>query len=126
MKFSELYPNDWLKADDLDGQDVTLVIKDLQLEELGANNERKPVAYFQGTDKKMAVNVTNGKTVKSLYGGDSDGWIGKAITLFPAEVSFGADTVMGIRIRPQVPEQAPSPVPDQAGAQPEAPPNWLE
>lgn len=95
-------------AFDLDGRDVTLTIEKVFAGEVQGEKGRKskkPVIKFVGKDKKLAVNKTNGKTIAQLYGTDTDGWLGKAITLYPTTTDFGGDTVECIRVRPQRPEQ---------------------
>jgi len=96
-----------LYAFDLDGRDVTLQIEKVVAGELAGEKGRKtkkPMISFVGARKKLAINKTNGKTIASLYGNDTDGWTGRWITIFPTTTDFGGETVECIRVRPQVPQ----------------------
>ncbi len=103
MKLSELYPSRYLKSDDLDGKEKTLTIKNIRMEEMGQEKEEKPVVSFSNTDKELVLNKTNGLVVASLYGEDTDAWIGKHITIYPTRVPFGGKLVDSIRVRERVP-----------------------
>ena len=43
--------------------------------------------------------LPNGNTIERSYGSDTDGWIGKEITLFVAPVQFQGKMVNGLRVR---------------------------
>ena len=60
---------------------------------------------FAETDKKLAVNKTNMRTIMSLYGPKVGNWGGKKLTLYPATTKFGPETVECIRIRPVAPQE---------------------
>ena len=107
MKISQLVPSKYVKAADLNGKTVTLIIAKLVLEELGhgAEKERKAVLYFQKATKGLVLNRTNAMTIASLYGDESDEWAGKRISIYPTRIrAFGAmqDT---IRVREEIPAQ---------------------
>ena len=59
MKFSQMFPSKYLRADDLNGATVTATIAKIELEEI-ADDEVKPVLSFQGREKKLVLNKTNG------------------------------------------------------------------
>ena len=44
------------------------------------------------------MNVTNWNTLIELFGPDTDDWIGKTITIYPAEVAFKGRMTMALRI----------------------------
>lgn len=106
MKISDAFPSKYLKADDLDG-DVVVYITKAEMEQLGQGKdaEDKIILYFKGMDKGLAVNKTNAGTIAKLYGDDTDGWVGKPITLFATEVEFKGDMVMAIRVRLKAPSE---------------------
>lgn len=123
MDYELLFPSKYLKAVDLDGRDCTVMIERVVIDELvrrGGSREKKGVMHLKGTEKMVVLNRTNAETIVKLYGRDTSGWIGKRITLYPARVTFGRDTVDAIRVREQVPrkkgEQAPPPEPPAAAA----------
>ncbi len=100
MKTSEAYPGNFLKAADLNGQNVTVTIQAVTLEELGQGRdaESKLILAFAGKDKKLICNKTNCRTIEKLYGDETDEWIGKKITIGPREVEFQGDMVWAIRV----------------------------
>jgi hypothetical protein len=107
VNINDLYPSKWLKAEaDLEDGDLTLTIASVKLDEVGGagNSKRKPVVYFEETDKGLVLNKTNAGTVQGLYGGDTDNWIGKQITLFATEVDFQGKQVLSIRVRTRKPK----------------------
>lgn len=84
--WKSLMDRDFIYAFDLQGKDVTVVVTKVTGGTLvgeGGRKSKKPVAYFEGKEKGLALNSTNCKTIASMYGNDTDGWIGKKITLFP-------------------------------------------
>ena len=103
---------DYLFAFDLQGRDVTVTIDRVEAGTItgeAGRKSKKPLVTFRGRDgqpskKKLALNKTNGKTIAQLYGTDTAGWVGKAITIYPTTTTFGNDTVECIRVRPQAPK----------------------
>lgn len=103
----ELFPSRWLGASDLQGQDYTLVVRRVTIEELKQGSKTdataKPVVWFNDVQKGMVLNKTNAVVIARLYGDDTDGWAGKPVTLYPArERAFGQDWDV-IRVRPSKP-----------------------
>ena len=92
---------------DLQGRDVTVVIaKVTQGKVMGTDGkaQKKPVAYFKGKEKGLALNITNVRTIGAIYGTfEAEKWVGKAITLFPTTTSMAGRTVECIRVRPSKP-----------------------
>lgn len=106
--WKSLMDRNYLFSFDLQGRDVTLTIEKVVGGELvseGGRKSKKPLVYFkEGKEKRpLAMNVTNCKTVASLYGNDVADWIGKRVTLFPTQTQKGNETVDCIRIRPTIP-----------------------
>ncbi len=105
MKMSLMFPSDFVKADDLNGKDVTKKIKAVTMDELtmaGGRKETRPVVRFSDAEKKLVLNKTNAITISKMYGNETDEWIGKQITMYPTETQFGSETVDCIRIRKEV------------------------
>ncbi len=97
---------DFIFAFDLAGKDVDVEIAKVNAGELvstGGRKTKKPVAFFKGKEKGLALNSTNCKTIASLYGNDTTNWIGKRITLYPTTTQMGGETVECIRVRPRAP-----------------------
>ena len=123
MKVSEVFQSDYLKANDLNGQSVTVTIATTEMSDFKAGKDEEPkiILSFRGAKKKFVCNKTNAGTIVGLYGDDMDNWIGKPITLVPREVNFQGKMVMAIRVSLIKPGQA-QPAPKQAApVQPPAP-----
>ena len=110
MHYKKMFDDkEHLYAFDLDGREVTVQIERCIAGEIAGEKGRKskkPILKFVGKEKKLAVNKTNGKTIASLYGTDTDNWAGQWITIYPTTTDFGGETVDCIRVRPQVPKRA--------------------
>lgn len=100
MKASDIYPSTFLKHTDVPTNGVTVVIAKAEMSELGQgeDKETKLVLSFADTDKQLVVNKTNLKTIVKLHGDDTDGWIGKPITLVKREVDFAGEATLAIRV----------------------------
>lgn len=97
-----------------EGQDLTVVIDFVQLQEItgtGGKKEDCTVAHLQG-EKPMILNVTNSKSIAKLYGPFIEDWAGKRITLFASTTRLAGETVECLRIRPKVAERIAKPVSD--------------
>lgn len=101
MKFSEMFPSNYLSQDDL-AEPKTLTIAGVSMEELrrpGGGKAIKPVLYFKG-GKPLVLNKTNGGVLAKAFGRETDAWAGKAIeAYFDATVKMGGDVVGGVRLR---------------------------
>lgn len=114
-----------LGAWDLVGQDgktprdYTLKIagvKSAKLKTRGdSEGKRKCVITFERAHKKMVCNTTNAEVIESLYGWDTDGWVGKLVTLYQADVRSpkGRGTVKGICVRNKRPAGQPEEIIDR-------------
>jgi len=107
MDVRSLFDKAYLYAYDLQGRDVTVTIAKVTggtLVGTGGKSNKKPVLFFNGTKKGLALNITNARSIAAMYGGfDDKQWIGKRITLYPTTTQFGSQTVECIRIRPSIP-----------------------
>ena len=91
-----------------DGKDVTVTMREVKGGEVGhgKNKTKKPILHFNGFDKGLAINATNGKLIAAMYGNDTRKWVGQRITLYPTTTTFGGETVECIRVRNRVPPAA--------------------
>lgn len=104
--FRTMYDKEFVFAYDLEGKDVTVTIERVVVGELvgtSGKKAKKPVVYFRGSQKGLALCITNGRTIAALYGNKTEDWVGKRITMFPTHTQFGGQTVECIRVRPSVP-----------------------
>lgn len=113
MLYRLLYPGNFLATEDLQGRDVTLHISRLVHEELATERgkERKWVLYFAELEEKhrkdpatpnrrLVLNKTCVKALAKLYGGETNDWISKPVTLFPTTCdAFGKKNTPCIRIK---------------------------
>lgn len=113
---------DWLFAFDLQGKDVTLTIDKVEAGQVtgtGGKKSKKPVVHFrEGQNKKpLALAVTNCKAIATLYGNETEDWVGKRITLYPTTTTFGGEVVECIRVRPvKPPDKGARPAEREPGA----------
>jgi hypothetical protein len=102
MKRSEAFPTKYLSKDDIQ-QPTAGVIAHVANETLGQGQDQevKPVISFTGDNlKPMVCNGTNWDILESLYGDDSDNWIGKRVEIWvDPNVMFGGKRTGGLRFR---------------------------
>jgi hypothetical protein len=113
MDINAAFSSKYLKASDLQGRDVTVKMGRVEQEKVG--DDMKLVIYFQGKERGMILNRTNANAIADAYGGETEDWYGKAITLFEQMVDFQGKRVPGLRIR--APRQAPRPAPQRQMAE---------
>ena len=98
---------------DVKTREPTVVISDVKMETLG--DDQKMVIYFEKASKGMVLNKTNATMIASLYGPETEDWIGKAIKLVSAWVDFSGRQVEAVRVRP--PDRATKIAPNAAARQ---------
>lgn len=111
MRLSEAFPSKYFSATDLDGENLAVVISQIEMEDFEDNKtgkkSRKPVLYFQHHKKGLALNVTNARKIADVYGDEMDDWVGREIILFPAMVDSFGETKEAIRVRAPQPKDRP-------------------
>jgi hypothetical protein len=110
--YRTMFDSEFLYAFHLAGREITLKISKVKGGEIkgeGGRKAKKPIVYFEGKEKGMALNKTNGKTIAELYGTNTDKWIGQLITIYPTTTQFGGREVDCIRVRPQIPRGKANP-----------------
>lgn len=97
-----------MTAEDLDGQDRTFTITNVDQIELGKEKkEMKLLVSLRGEKKGFVCNKTNAKKIAEITGcHDTDDWNGKTIKLGPREVQFGEDLVWSIRVISPPPQRS--------------------
>lgn len=98
MNINDAFPSNYLKASDLKGDEFKLTISKIVKEPL-QDGTLKPVLYFQKAEKGLIVNKTNGLTIASYYGPETDGWVGKELILYSVKVPFQGQLTDAIRVR---------------------------
>lgn len=108
MDINAAFPSTYLKAADLQGRNVPVIIEYVEMEDIGGDH--KPVIHFKGKERGLVLNKTNASTIAQMHGSDTDGWAGKSITLFASQTDFQGRSVPCIRVR--LHQQQPKPVSD--------------
>ena len=123
MNVNDIYGGNFVKAEHLHGQDATVQVSAVTVEEVGDDGEKKKqvVLAFAGMDKRLGCNATNATTIAAMYGDEIEAWIGQSVTLFPTTCQFGAKTVACIRVRPMPPQGVAQVASQQAVAVPAGP-----
>ena len=100
MNINDAFPGQYLKAADLKGRNVRLIMREVVVEDLGSGEqrERKPVLYFEKTDRGFVLNKTNAMYIADMYGPETTAWAGKPIVLYPTKVEFSGRLVDTIRV----------------------------
>lgn len=102
MNAELLHQSDYIKAVDFGGKDVTVEIQEVNLEVLedtkGVKKKKGTISLVRPADKKWVLNVTNLRCLIAMFGKETDDWIGKRVTLFPAP-NDKSESGFAIRIR---------------------------
>jgi hypothetical protein len=111
MKMSEEFPSKYLKAADLGGREVKVIMANVEREKIG--DDTKPVLYFKGKEKGVVLNKTNGNTIADAYGDESEDWFDQPLILFSVMVDFQGKVGPAIRCRvPTAKDNKPARRPD--------------
>lgn len=116
MELSSVFGGDSLKAADLQGQEHSVVIADVQMKQF--DNGNKLVISFQGRKKALICNKTNANRIAYAYGSNTDHWVGKEVILYPDLVDFQGKPVEAIRVKPPMARAAPRDVAPPMGNAP--------
>lgn len=103
MNVNESFPSKYLKASDLKGARVRVMISKVVEEEVG--DGKKPVVYFAGKQKGLVANKTNAMIIASAYGPETDAWEGAEIDLYPGKTQFNGQMVDCLKV--EVPARVP-------------------
>lgn len=94
---SEEFPSKWLKASDLGGREVKVIMANVEREKIG--DDTKPVLYFKGKEKGVVLNKTNANVVSDFYGDDTEDWFDQPVILYTVTTEFQGKATPGLRIR---------------------------
>ena len=93
----DVFPSKYISSADVDGREISLVVQDVQMEDL-ADGEQKAVLYFTKGKKGMILNVTNWNVLEEEYGTDTDSWIGQPVVLCVERTTFKGKPTKGLRL----------------------------
>jgi hypothetical protein len=93
MNINKLFKSNYLRAADIESDNLTVTIEEVREEIIGQDKDSKPVVYFKGILPGLVLNKTNANTITEVLGTpETDEWIGRQITLYPAEVEYQRQT----------------------------------
>lgn len=110
MDINSLFPSNFLKAADLEGQARRVTIASCAPELLG-QGETKPVLRFAGIPRGLVLNRTNAAVLAAAFGTETTAWAGQPVELYPDMTMFQGRATPCIRVR-----TAGAAVPFAAGA----------
>ena len=97
---NDAFPSHYLKAADLKGRSIVVIIDRVEFEAVGQSKEMKPVLYFVGKEKGVVLNKTNANKIMQLTESPvTEEWKGHAILLYPTETSYQGEMVDCIRVK---------------------------
>jgi hypothetical protein len=104
MDFDALFPGRFLKAGLLKGQDWTLTIRSVYLEHMEKDDggtEQKGIISLAETPREWVANKTNCTAIMQMFGRDTEGWVGKRVTIYPT--TFKGEPCIRVRGSPDIP-----------------------
>lgn len=97
MNIDDAFGNN-LKAEDVQGREFHVVISGFEMQEMN-DGKIKPVLQFEKARKGLVLNATRKEAMKTLYGGETDNWLGKAIVICHGMTSFQGKPTGTIEIK---------------------------
>lgn len=93
-KVSEYYPKRFISGDELNGQIVTGIIREVKEEKVNENTDDEEdvlVIYLDQNDRGISLNKTRAGELKDITGSDdTDEWQGHAVQMYTVKQSaFG-------------------------------------
>jgi hypothetical protein len=102
MNINDVFASKFLRASDLQGLSPVVTISSVEFADM-QDGERKLLLKFMGKEKGMVLNKTNAQNIASMYGPETDRWVGNRIKLTVALVDYQGKSVEAIRVWPSVP-----------------------
>jgi hypothetical protein len=116
MHYKKMLVGDYIAAVELDSRTPTLTIRAIKsemMESIGKPGDSEPAAvgkqapkkkkkwivFFKEMDRGWVLNRTNILCLAAMFGEDSDGWVGKRVTIYAEMVRVGPKTEPGIRVK---------------------------
>lgn len=97
-----LFPSKYLKAADLRGKRVPVVIESIDprgsLKGKNGKDDTKPIVTLKGKDKEWVLNKTNATTLAKIYGNEVTAWLGKVVVLYGTRIQAGGEEVDAVRV----------------------------
>jgi hypothetical protein len=99
MDAEKLFPSKWLKAADLKGREVEVIIDHAEPQPVGEDKEQRLVIYFVGLEKGLVVNKTNYSRIKAEYGSETNDWKDKKLVLYTIVTNYKDEEVDALRVK---------------------------
>lgn len=133
--FGLMHPTNYVKAWDLNGKDVTVIISGIYEEHLvmqGGKKEVKPALTLRSRagralGKKLVLNKTNAKLIAAATGERLvERWVGREITIYPTTCKGAkGEEVECIRVRARINQRADD-IPEEMARDPEPEPSFID
>lgn len=109
MDYRAYFKGDYINAAELGKVAPTVKIAAIKLVEIPVigkdgdvdegKTKAKGVLFFEGKTRGMVMNRTNAQAIAAMFGVETDGWMGKRITIHAVPVKVGKATEPGIRVK---------------------------
>jgi hypothetical protein len=101
MLMSEVFPSKFLRAADIDEDDIDEDLRCIIEKVAHADDPQieKPLLFLEELDKALVLNRTNANATAAEYGDNTQAWIRQPIILFTQSVTFQGRTAPAIRVR---------------------------
>jgi len=89
-----------------EGEELIAEISGVDIEDIKDQNggtEQVPIMKFKNAPP-MVLNITNTRTIASLYGDRYDGWVGRSIQVYATMVKAFGKEGLALRIREAIPD----------------------
>ena len=103
MKANEFCPPPHMETADLEGEEQTFTIKSLGFEKVGENEETCGVITFEEFPRGMVINRGKLKAITAMYGDETDDWIGKKVTFYPAQTLYKGKMTPCMMVKEETP-----------------------
>ncbi len=97
MNIDDIFPSKYLKASDLNGQDLNVTISNTTVAQF--DDGHKIEVVLSGQSKSFICNKTNARTIATAYSSDTTAWHGREVILFPMMVATPNGPKEAIRVR---------------------------
>lgn len=100
MNIKEAFPSAYINAAMLNGKKHIVEIERFEQWCEMPDGSKKPGIYFKDRPAGLILNRTNATVMESIFGPETDAWVGKSIELRTEKVNFQGQMVDGVRVAP--------------------------
>ena len=102
MNYLAMFKGDYLAAAELGPKQPTVTITSLKAVQMEDEKtqamKEKWVVFFRETKRGWVINKTCAILIAGMFGPETQGWLGKRVTLYSTKVKLGGEKVDGIRV----------------------------